>query len=141
MDDKSSIVSAGSVTKDGIPLRSLVRRGGSGPGSSIGGGGLGGSSMNRKSSRKDLLSASNSRIRKISSRSKLKDSDDEASQSLLGSSIRSTDGRSTLLGEGEQEGEYDSLWKNQDDDEQALLEEGRILVGLWPSPFRTVVTC
>jgi hypothetical protein len=117
MDDNPSTVTS---TEDGIPLRSIVRRGGSNLASSTG-------SMNRKSSRNTLLAAGNSRIRKTPSRSKLKDSDEEASQSLLGS-VRLTDGRATLLGEGEQDGEYDTLWKDQNDEEQSLLEEGRILV-------------
>lgn len=120
MDDNPSTVT--SSTEDGIPLRSIVHRGGSNLASSSGTG-----SMNRKSSRNTLLAAGNSRIRKTPSRSKLKDSDEEASQSLLGS-VRLSDGRGTLLGEGEQDGEYDTLWKDQNDEEQSLLEEGRILV-------------
>lgn len=120
MDDNPSTVT--SSTEDEIPLRSIVRRGGSNLASSSGTG-----SMNRKSSRNTLLAAGNSRIRKTPSRSKLKDSDEEASQSLLGS-VRLSDGRGTLLGEGEQDGEYDTLWKDQNDEEQSLLEEGRILV-------------
>lgn len=121
MDDKSSTVT--SSTEDGIPLRSIARRGASNPA------GGGGGSMNRKTSRNNLLAAGNSRIRRIPSRSKLKDSDEEASQSLLGA-VRLSDGRATLLGEGEQDGEYDTLWKDQNDEEQSLLEEGRILVSL-----------
>lgn len=115
----------------GIPLRSLVRNRGPSGGSESNHNHFN-SSMNRKTSRNNLLSAGNSRIRKVSSRSKLKDSDEEASQSLLGSGhggvARLTDGRATLIGEGEQEGEYDSLWKDQNDEEQSLLEEGRMLV-------------
>lgn len=123
MDDQPGPVS--STTDDGIPLRSLVRRGGGSPA-------LSGSSMNRKTSRNNLLGVGSSRIRKQSSRSKLKDSDEEASQSLLhGRQARRIDGRATLLGEGEQDGEYDTGWKNQEEEEQALLlEEGRVLVSI-----------
>lgn len=92
--------------------------------------------MNRKTSRNNLLGA-NTR-RKTASRSKLKDSDDEASQSLLRNSSNSFNGdgrgngRAALTGGAEQEGEFDAGWKGgssiqEDEDEQALLEEGRIL--------------
>lgn len=121
MDDNPSTVT--STSEDGIPLHRLVRRGASSSPTT----GLG--SMNRKNSRNHLLSAGNSRIRKTPSRSKLKDSDEEASQSLLGATGL-TDGRAALIGDGEQDGEFDSLWKDQNDEEQSLLEEGRMLVCL-----------
>lgn len=129
MDDNPGNVTPSGEDGGGIPLRSLVRNRGQSSTTST-------SSMNRKSSRNNLLSAGNSRIRKVSSRSKLKDSDEEASQSLLGGpaghgSARLTDGRATLIGDGEQEGEFDSLWKDHNDEEQALLEEGRMLVCLF----------
>ena len=120
-----------------IPLRTLAAR--SSPSAS----GTAGS-MNRKTSRNNLLSA-NTR-RKTASRSKLKDSDEEASQSLLRSSSNSFNGnsnaraaaagpgngRAALTGAAEQDGDFDAGWKGDEDDdndEQALLEEGRILVG------------
>ena len=115
-----------------IPLRTLAARSGVGAGA--------GSSMNRKTSRNNLLSA-NTR-RKTASRNKLRDSDEEASQSLLRNSSNSFNngraedgignGRGALTGEVEQEGDFDAGWKGDEDDndEQALLEEGRILVCL-----------
>lgn len=112
-----------------IPLRTLAARNAGGDGS-----------MNRKTSRNNLLTA-NTR-RKTASRAKLRESDEEASQSLLRNSSNSFTptggyrgiGRAAVTAEAEQDGDFDNGWKGsangnvEDDDEQALLEEGRILV-------------
>ena len=104
------------------------------------------SSMNHKSSR-SLLNTSTRK--KTGSRGKLRDSDEEAAhRSSLRKGLSNGNGRAALLGEGEQEGEYDIGWKNErerrrehdreqqdeqeDEEEQALLlEEGRVLVGCY----------
>ena len=129
--------SASASASDGIPLRTLVNRSLAPTSSAL-------EAMNKKASRNNLLTASTRR--KTASRNKLRDSDDEAHQSLLrsggvgagaGARVgRGVDGRSALTGQLERDGSFDAGWKgsatanehDDDDEEQALLEEGRILV-------------